>query len=774
MSPSTIPQRADLTFAGANNTITLSPRQGGRVISWTHRGSDELVFPLQNLEGGLLRVMFAEERYPGASYVTPHLVMEHEQTASGFRVRLRHFWNTTNALLRLMGWPEKVNPLYLDGLLLDKTLTFDDAHSLFTIELAITNLSGQRKIFTPWLHSAFSAWTNDCFVVEDGRKAKYENRHIYWGSHTLGGVGQARLVQTGDGLSHVLGASADMLAGLASYWPPEINQGCTELRYAQARLGPGECWRASAFLAVAEDWQTWATDAPCALSAGIEPAGETDFDPASLLPLLAEWALPEERERGLMTCSFLDKGPFTSLSRFAPADLFGGFRGCGDGARSSVKLFALRDLPGVTAELQAGEGWRLCDHTASTLALQAGTLTDLSLHGPADLAGRDAVSVKLLDGGKELATLTVPADAAVEPAYPYAVKQYSTYLEERFRDLHGPFTGTTKEELDVWLGRLRERHWKWLRDNISGECEIAPRLVERQVGDTCVRDKVLVQTEPGLWMPAYVIYPKDKPATMPAIIFTPGSGPGKMDMAPDDRVADYQVAGDRVNGMDYAYLPYRLAVEMNCLLFVPDQRGWGEQAETNLPQMRARCSLLGVNYHAQRMWDHIRYVDYLCSRPDVDATRIGCFGGSGGGLATIYAAGIDQRIAAAIVSSSPQALPHVPEDFFYNMWEDGSAGVHPNPELPAPSAFTCAITIPRPLWIIDGVRDECVADPRDPRAPEIWARWHQQADLARAEIARLYRIAGIPERFEATWFDGTHCGGMNFGNVSGWFKRWFK
>ena len=766
MSQSTIPQLADFTFAGANNTVTLSPRQGGRVISWTHRGSDELVFPLQNLEGGLLRVMFAEERYPGASYVTPHLVLEHEETAGGFRVRLRHFWNTTNALLRLMGWPEKVNPLYLDGLLLDKTLVFDDARSLFTIELAVTNLSGQRKIFTPWLHSAFSAWTDDCFVLEDGRKAKYENRHIYWGSHTLDGVGQARLVQTGEGLSHVLGASADMLAGLASYWPPEINQGCTELRYAQVRLQPGERWRANAFLAVAEDWQTWATDAPCVLYAGVEPAGETEFDPASLLPLLAEWSLPEERERGLMTLSFLDKGPFTSLSRFAPANLFGGFHADGDGASASVKLFALRDL-NLQAELTAGDDWRL-----TTTLPAPGQLGDITLHAPVDLAEKTEICVNLRNSGEPLATLTVPADAEVESSYPYAVKQYATFLEERFWDLHGPFTGTTKEELNLWLLRLRERHWKWLHDNVSGPCEIAPRLVERQVGDTCVRDKVLVQTEPGLWMPAYVIYPKNKPAKMPAIIFTPGSGPGKMDMAPDDRVADYQVAADPVNGMEYAYLAYRLAVEMGCLLFVPDQRGWGEQAETNLPQMRARCSLLGVNYHAQRMWDHIRYVDYLCSRPDVDTARIGCFGGSGGGLATIYAAGIDERIAAAIVSSSPQNLPHVPEDFFYNMWADNSAHVHPGIELPAPSAFTCAITIPRPLWIIDGVRDECVADPRDPRAPEAWGRWREQADVARAEIARLYRIAGIPERFEATWFDGTHCGGMNFGNVMGWFRRW--
>ncbi len=39
-----------------------------------------------------------------------------------------------------------------------------------------------------------------------------------------------------------------------------------------------------------------------------------------------------------------------------------------------------------------------------------------------------------------------------------------------------------------------------------------------------------------------------------------------------------------------------------------------------------------------------RAVDYLCSRSDVDPTRVGCAGLSGGGLRTAYLAGLDDRI----------------------------------------------------------------------------------------------------------------------------------
>ncbi len=42
-----------------------------------------------------------------------------------------------------------------------------------------------------------------------------------------------------------------------------------------------------------------------------------------------------------------------------------------------------------------------------------------------------------------------------------------------------------------------------------------------------------------------------------------------------------------------------------------------------------------------------RALDYLCSRDDVDAGRVGCAGLSGGGLRTVYLGGMDERIRCA-------------------------------------------------------------------------------------------------------------------------------
>ena len=58
--------------------------------------------------------------------------------------------------------------------------------------------------------------------------------------------------------------------------------------------------------------------------------------------------------------------------------------------------------------------------------------------------------------------------------------------------------------------------------------------------------------------------------------------------------------------------------------------------------------LVGRNLAAWRIWDGLRAIDYLCSRDEVDVSRIGCTGCSGGGTLTTYLFALDERIAAAM------------------------------------------------------------------------------------------------------------------------------
>ena len=55
-------------------------------------------------------------------------------------------------------------------------------------------------------------------------------------------------------------------------------------------------------------------------------------------------------------------------------------------------------------------------------------------------------------------------------------------------------------------------------------------------------------------------------------------------------------------------------------------------------------NLVGTSTPAYELWDNIRGLDYLVSRPEVDTSRIGCLGNSGGGMQTIYFAGYENRV----------------------------------------------------------------------------------------------------------------------------------
>lgn len=58
--------------------------------------------------------------------------------------------------------------------------------------------------------------------------------------------------------------------------------------------------------------------------------------------------------------------------------------------------------------------------------------------------------------------------------------------------------------------------------------------------------------------------------------------------------------------------------------------------------------LFGSSFALHRVWDGIRALDYLVSRPEVDGERIGCTGHSGGGTMTMYLMALEDRIKVAV------------------------------------------------------------------------------------------------------------------------------
>lgn len=61
-----------------------------------------------------------------------------------------------------------------------------------------------------------------------------------------------------------------------------------------------------------------------------------------------------------------------------------------------------------------------------------------------------------------------------------------------------------------------------------------------------------------------------------------------------------------------------------------------------------QCLLTGSNAANYFIWDGIRAIDYLLTRPEVDPKRIAVTGNSGGGMESAYLGAIDDRLAACI------------------------------------------------------------------------------------------------------------------------------
>lgn len=73
-------------------------------------------------------------------------------------------------------------------------------------------------------------------------------------------------------------------------------------------------------------------------------------------------------------------------------------------------------------------------------------------------------------------------------------------------------------------------------------------------------------------------------------------------------------------------------------------------------EMGAQAQLIGQGLSRYFIWDAKRSVDYLVSRPDVDSSRIGAAGCSGGGALTTFVGGLDPRLKVVIPACYPSSF----------------------------------------------------------------------------------------------------------------------
>jgi len=170
-----------------------------------------------------------------------------------------------------------------------------------------------------------------------------------------------------------------------------------------------------------------------------------------------------------------------------------------------------------------------------------------------------------------------------------------------------------------------------------------------------------------------------------------------------------------------------------------------------------QCLLTGRNMAYYEVWDGIRAVDYLSGRPDVDGSRIGVIGNSGGGTQTSYLAVLEPRLAAAAPCcyiTSWETLwvalgPQDAEQNFPNFLRDGLDF----PDFPiafAPKPFT-VLAATRDFFPIAGTR------------------------ASMEEVRRVYSLLGAGERAGYFEHDDTHSWSKPRREATyAWMERWLQ
>lgn len=156
--------------------------------------------------------------------------------------------------------------------------------------------------------------------------------------------------------------------------------------------------------------------------------------------------------------------------------------------------------------------------------------------------------------------------------------------------------------------------------------------------------------------------------------------------------------------------------------------------------------------------DDRRALDYLASREDVDSTRIGCAGLSGGGLRTVMLTGADDRIrCACAVGMMTTWRDYLLNKSYTHTWMCYVPGLAR--ELDYPEIL--GLAAPNPVLVLNNRQDQLFTLPEMERADRL--------------LAEVYKKAGVPDRYKGSFYDGPHKFDADMQKEAfEWFDRWLK
>jgi dienelactone hydrolase len=316
-----------------------------------------------------------------------------------------------------------------------------------------------------------------------------------------------------------------------------------------------------------------------------------------------------------------------------------------------------------------------------------------------------------------------------------------------------------------------------------------PQLIRRADKGDYVEEYLTFQTTPDLRVPAYVLLPKRAKLPAPGIVALHSHDgfylwgkeklvEGDADEHPYLTAFKQQRYGGKGVAAELARQGYVvIAIDMfywgeRRMLLGNDPAAYRERPRTmteeEITNFNRRSSqneqlvarslfTAGVTWPGIVLWDDIRTLDYLASRPEVDKRRLGCVGLSVGGWRSFLLAALDERIKAAVAvgwmtSLAAQIKQHIVNTIGFSFYIMGLYRYFDLPDL-------AALIAPRAVLVINGSQDRLFA--------------LDGVKAAFEKIARCYAKAGAPERQRCSLYDAPHEFNLAMQKEAWeWLKRW--
>jgi len=304
------------------------------------------------------------------------------------------------------------------------------------------------------------------------------------------------------------------------------------------------------------------------------------------------------------------------------------------------------------------------------------------------------------------------------------------------------FQAQTRNQAEQWQRALRSKLSELIGHFPDARGPLHAQTLEVREFPKYKREKFVFESRPGVGVLGYLITPSNARPPLPTVICIPGHGRGVNDIVGID-----EHGNDRTGNPGYQR-DFALQVAERGLAAVaiepmafgcrrdPLTRKKGPTAYACQP-VAGSALLYGETMIGWRVFDVIRTIDWIETRTELNAKRVGCMGISGGGTCTLFAAALEPRIRAAMVSgylntfrSSIMSMSHCIDNYVPGILQW------------AEMYDVAGLIAPRPLFSEGG--------DRDPIFP---------VEAARESFSRvkdMYQVFGAPDAVQQEIFPGVH------------------